>query len=36
MVIMKEENDCYHNVLGDAAEGPVECVGRDKVIQALK
>ena len=26
--IMNEENDWDHNVEGDAAEGPVVCVGR--------
>ena len=24
---MNKENDCCHNVEGDAAEGPVVCVG---------
>ena len=33
--IMNEENDCYHNVEGDAVEGPVVCVSREEVLQAL-
>ena len=32
---MKEENDWDHNVKGDAVEGPVVCVGREEVLQAL-
>ena len=32
---MNEENDCYHNVEGDAVEGPVVCVSRVEVLQAL-
>ena len=30
-----EENDWYHNVEGDAVEGPVVCVSREEVLQAL-
>ena len=33
--ILKEENDLYRNVEGDAAEGPVVCVCREEVLQAL-
>ena len=33
--IMNEENDWDHNVEGDAVEGPVVCVGREEVLQAL-
>ena len=33
--IMYEENDCDHNVEGDAVEGPVVCVSREEVLQAL-
>ena len=33
--IMNEENDWDHNVEGDAVEGPVVCVSRDKMLQAL-
>ena len=33
--IMKEENDWDHNVEGDAVEGPVICIGREDVFQAL-
>ena len=33
--IMNEENDWDHNVEGDAVEGPVVCVSRDEVLQAL-
>ena len=33
--IMKEENDLDHNVEGDAVEGPVVCVYREEVLQAL-
>ena len=33
--IINEENDCEHNVEGDAVEGPVVCVGREEVLQAL-
>ena len=32
---MSEENDLDHNVEGDAVEGPVVCVGREEVLQAL-
>ena len=33
--IMNEENDWDHNMEGDAVEGPVVCVGREDVLQAL-
>ena len=33
--IMDEENDQDHNVEGDAVEGPVICVNRKEVLQAL-
>ena len=33
--IMNEENDCDQNVEGDAVEGPVVCVSREDVSQAL-
>ena len=33
--IMNEENEWVHNVEGDAVEGPVVCVGREEVLQAL-
>ena len=33
--IMNEENDWGHNVEGDAIEGPVICVSREEVLQAL-
>ena len=33
--IMNEENDCDQNVEGDAVEGPVVCVSREEVLQAL-
>ena len=32
---MNEENDCDHNVEADAVEGPVVCVFREEVLQAL-
>ena len=32
---MNEENDWDHNVEGDAVEGPVVCVSRKEVLQAL-
>ena len=32
---MNDKNDLDHNV-GDAVEGTINCVSRDKVIQALK
>ena len=32
---MNEENDWDHNVDGDAVEGPVICVSREEVLQAL-
>ena len=32
---MNKENDWVHNVEGGAAEGPVVCVGREYVLQAL-
>ena len=33
--IMNEENDWDRNVERDAVVGPVVCVGRDEVLQAL-
>ena len=33
--ILDEENDCDHNVEGDSVEGPVVCVSREEVLQAL-
>ena len=33
--IMNEKNDLVHNVEGDAVDGPVDCVGRGKVVQTL-
>ena len=33
--IMNEENDWGHNEEGDAIEGPVICVSREEVLQAL-
>ena len=33
--IMNEENDWDHNVEGYAEEGPVICVSREEVLQAL-
>ena len=33
--IMNEDNDWDHNVEGDAVEGPVVCVSREEVLQAL-
>ena len=33
--IMDEENDWDRNVEGDAVEGPVVCVSREEVLQAL-
>ena len=33
--IMNEENDWDHNAEGDAVEGPVVCVSREEVLQAL-
>ena len=32
---MSEESDRGYNVEGDTVEGPVDCIGRDEVIQAL-
>ena len=32
---MNEENDWDHNVEGDAVKGPVVCVSREEVLQAL-
>ena len=32
---MNTENDCDHNVEGDAVEGPVFCVSREEVLQTL-
>ena len=34
-MIMDEENDWDHNMEGDAVEGPVVCVCREEVLQAL-
>ena len=34
--IMNEETDWDHSVEGDAVEGPVDCAGRDEMVQALK
>ena len=34
--IMDDENDWDSNVEGDAVEGPVVCVTREEVLQALK
>ena len=33
--ILDEENDWDHNVEGDSVEGPVVCVSREEVLQAL-
>ena len=33
--IMSDENDWDRNVEGDAEEGPVVCVSREEVLQAL-
>ena len=33
--IMNEKNYWDHNVEGDAVEGPVVCVSREEVLQAL-
>ena len=33
--IMNEENDWDHNVEADSVEGPVVCVSREDVLQAL-
>ena len=33
--ISNEENDWDHNVEGDAAKGPADCVRREEVLQAL-
>ena len=33
--LMNEDNDWDHNVQGDAVEGPVVCVSRQEVLQAL-
>ena len=33
--IMIDGNDCDHNVEGDVVEGPVVCVCREEVIQAI-
>ena len=32
---MNEENDWDHNAEGDVVEGPVVCIDREKVLQAL-
>ena len=34
-LIINEENDWDHDVEGDALEGPVVCVSREEVLQAL-
>ena len=34
-MIKNDENDCDHNVIVDAVEGPVECVCRDEVMQTF-
>ena len=33
--IMKKINDWAHNMVGDAVEGPVVCVSREEVPQAV-
>ena len=33
--IMNEDSDWDHNVEGDAVEGPVVCVSREEMLQAL-
>ena len=33
--IMNEGNEWGHNVDGDAVDGPVVCVSREEVLQAL-
>ena len=33
--IMNDENDWDRNVEGDAVKGPVVCVSREEVLQAL-
>ena len=33
--IMIKENDWDHNVEGDAVEGPIVCIRREEVLQAL-
>ena len=35
MDYMNEENDLDRNVEGDAVEGPIACVSREEVLQAL-
>ena len=32
---MKGENHLDHNVEGDAVEGPVVCISKEEVLQAL-
>ena len=32
---MNEENDCNHNVEGDAVEDRVDCVSGEEVVEAL-
>ena len=32
---MNEENDWDHNVEGESVDGPVVCVSREEVLQAL-
>ena len=33
--IMNDKNDCDCKMEGDAVEGPVVCVSREEVLQAL-
>ena len=33
--VMNDKNDCDHNVDGVAVEGPVVCVRREDVLQAI-
>ena len=33
--VMNEVNDLDHGVEADAMEGPVDCIGREEVVQAL-
>ena len=33
--IINRDSNWDHNVAGSAVEGPVDCVGRDEVVQAL-
>ena len=34
--IMRKENEWDHDMEGDAVEGPIACVCREEVLQALK